>query len=103
MFVDLETPSTGQDGGLSNDRQSTENFTINNLGKLTAYIYIYIYIHVYIYIYIYICQRERSNSIQTIHAWDATLAQDPLREQKEVITVRHVLRVRGTTSETGTT
>ena len=62
MFVDLETPSTGQDGGLSNDRQSTENFTINNLGKLTAYIYIYmyiytciyIYIHVYIYIIIYI-------------------------------------------------
>ena len=54
MFVDLETPSTGQDGDLSNDRQSMENFTINNLGKLTAYIHIYIYTCIYIYMYIYI-------------------------------------------------
>ena len=36
-----------------------------------------------VHVYIYICQRERSTSIQTIHAWDATMAQDPTREQNK--------------------
>ena len=58
-----------------------QGYTMVTIWDILGHIHTYVYIYIYSYIYIYttICQRERSESIQTIHAWDAILAQDPLR------------------------